>query len=191
MTRQRRAPGFSLLELLVTLFVIVLVTSLVTLNITSGGRDIELEAEVANVAEVAAYALDEAQMLGVDYGLYLQRDERDGRLVYGYAWLERGPEGWRIPVTGKDIFQQRYFPPEVELQLELEEVALVELPLAGAQREGERTPQVVFYASGEATVGAIDILQRDNGALLWRLEWDLLGRFRMLHRGEEVGLDAQ
>ena len=184
---RRRQGGFSLLELLVTLFVVVLVTSLVTLNITSGGRDIQLDAEVQNLADVAIYALDEAQMLGVDYGLYLQRSEQDGQLLYGYTWRERRPEGWRAPVSGTDIFATRYLPPEVELQLILEDVAVVELPLAGT--EEDPTPQVVFYASGEATAGAIELLRRDTGELLWRLEWDLLGRMRMLRRGEESDFD--
>jgi prepilin-type N-terminal cleavage/methylation domain-containing protein len=184
---RRRQGGFSLLELLVTLSVIVLVTSMVTLNITSGGRDIQLDAEVQNLADVATYALDEAQMLGVDYGLYLQRTEQDGELLYGYSWRERMPEGWRAPASGKDIFAAHYLPPEVELQLALEDVSVVELPVAGAQEDP--VPQVVFYASGEATVGSIDVLRRDTGELLWRLEWDLLGRMRMLRRGEEGELD--
>ena len=59
MSRQPR--GFSLLELLVTLFVIVLVTSLVTLNVTSGGGDIRLESSLRDLADGAAYARDEAE----------------------------------------------------------------------------------------------------------------------------------
>ena len=42
----------------------------------------------------------------------------------------------------------------------------------------------MFYASGETTVGAIDVRRRDSGELLWRVEWDLLGRFEVLRRGE-------
>lgn len=45
-------------------------------------------------------------------------------------------------------------------------------------------PQVVFYASGETTAGAVDLRDEDSGELLWRLEWDLLGRFEVLRRGE-------
>ena len=41
-----RQAGFSLLELLVTLIVIVLVTSLVSLTVSSGGQDIKLQAQV-------------------------------------------------------------------------------------------------------------------------------------------------
>jgi len=180
-----RQGGFSLLELLVTLFVIVLITSLVSLTVSSGGRDIELQASVRNLAEVADYALDEAQLTGRDFGLLLQRDNPDGELVYGYAWRERTVAGWRPPESGKDVFAPVFLPPGVELQLQLEDSPFSELELAGAGEEQEPAPQVVLYASGETTAGTIDVRQQSSGELLWRIRWDLLGRFTLLPRGEE------
>lgn len=174
--------GFSLLELLVTLFVVVLITSLVTLNVGSGSGDIRLDAKVRNLADVAGYALDEAQMLGLDYGLLLQRVDVDGEMLYTYSWRERRPEGWQLPTSGKDLFAEQQMPPEIELHLELENVAVAELSLGGG--EVEAPPQVVLYASGETTPGAIEVRRRDNSELLWRVEWDLLGRFELLRRGE-------
>ena len=174
--------GFSLLELLVTLFVVVLITSMVTLNMTSGGYDIRLEAKVRNLADVASYALDEAQMLGRDYGLLLQQLDVDGKVVYSYGWRERLPEGWRQPDSGKDVFAEQQLPPEVELLLELEDVPVAEISLGGGEEEA--APQVVLYASGETTAGAIEVRRRENSELLWRVEWDLLGRFELLRRGE-------
>ena len=51
--------------------------------------------------------------------------------------------------------------------------------------DGEQvTPQIVLYASGEVSAGALLVLSRDSGDLLWRLEWDLLGRFELLRKGE-------
>jgi len=179
----RSQQGFSLLELLITLFVVVLVTSMVTLNISSGGRDIELEAKVRNLAETGVYALDEAQMLGVNYGLQLLRLDDDGETLHGYRWRELKPEGWLEPASGKDIFETQQFSPDIELQLELEDVSVDEFPLA--QEADKALPQVLFYASGEATAGAIDVLRREDGELLWRIEWDLLGRFQVLRRGQE------
>jgi general secretion pathway protein H len=184
-----RQRGFSLLELLVTLFVVVLVTSMVTLNISSGGRDIELEAEVRDLAETAAYALDEAQMLGLNYGLQLERIDDGGESLYGYRWRELKPEGWVEPSSGKDIFAPRRFDPDLELTLELEDLSVGELPLAGI--DDGVSPQIVLYASGETTAGSIDVRRRDDGELLWRIEWDLLGRFKVLRRGEEESVEDQ
>ena len=176
-----RQTGFSLLELLVTLIVVVLITSLVTLNIGSGGRGIQLEGQLRDLAGVAAYALDEAQMLGVDYGLLLYREPVGGELVYAYSWRERQPEGWREPASGKDIFAPGRLPGDVEVALELEGTSLDDL---SAQNNDQATPQVIFYASGEVAAGAMDVRRRDSGELLWRLEWDLLGRFELQRGGD-------
>lgn len=186
-----RQRGFSLLELLVALFVIVLVTSLVSLNLGSGGRDIELEARVRNLADVAAYALDEAQLTGRDYGLLLGQEVVEGETLYRYAWRERYVDGWRPPASGKDVFAEQVLPAGFELQLELEDSVFRERELAGDEdgvrdEDEEERPQVVLYASGETTVGLIDVRRRDNGELLWRVQWDLLGRFSVLPRGEEL-----
>ena len=61
-----RQGGFSLLELLVTLIVVVLITSLVTLNVGSGSRDIQLEAQLRDIAGVAA-------VIGVSAGVVASR----------------------------------------------------------------------------------------------------------------------
>jgi general secretion pathway protein H len=178
-----RQAGFSLLELLVTLIVIVLVTSLASLTVSSGGQEIKLQAQVRNLAEVANYALDEAQMMGRDYGLLLQQDQVDGDTVYRYEWRERRLDGWQIPESGKDVFAGQALPAGLELLLELGGSTVEEIGLAGAEEDA--TPQVVFYSSGETTAGAIDIIRQQDGELLWRVEWDLLGRFTVLPRGEE------
>ena len=177
-----RHQGFSLLELLVALFVIVLITSMVSFNFTSGGQEVELESRVRNLASVGAYALDEAQMSGIDYGLLLEESLEGREVIYRYQWMERALDGWKTPASGKDLFETQAMAPGISLQLELEDAPLVELSL---EDEGSDivAPQVVFYASGEATVGAIDVVRTDDGELLWRIEWDLLGRFEVMRRG--------
>ena len=179
----RRQRGFSLLELLVALIVVVLFTSLANLTVTSGGQDIQLQSTVYNLADVAGYALDEAQMTGVDYGLLLREDQEAGETIYSYQWLERGLDGWDIPVSGKELFAEQTLPPGIALELELEDAPLVELSQDDSEVEIIR-PQVVFYASGEATAGTINVFQVEDGELLWRIEWDLFGRFDVLRRGE-------
>lgn len=178
-----RQQGFSLLELLVALIVVVLVTTMVNLTVSSGGQDVRLEAQVRNLADVASYALDEAQMTGVDYGLLLQENLETGETTYSYSWLERHVDGWGDPVSGKDLFAQEHLPPGIALELEVEDAPVAELSLDDNEEE-KINPQVVFYASGETTVGAINVRQLDNDELLWRIEWDLLGRFDVLRRGE-------
>lgn len=183
MREARRQRGFSLLELLVALFVVVLITSLVTLTVNSGGQDIRLEATVRNLAEVASFAVDEAQIHGWDYGLKLEEDFSGPEPYFTYGWRQRYLEGWGEPPPHQEVFAGGSFPPDVELELELEDSPFTELTIED-EEEARRRPQVVFYASGETTVGAINVRRRSDGSLLWRIEWDLLGRFDVLLRGE-------
>jgi general secretion pathway protein H len=183
-TARSRQHGFSLLELLVALMVIVLVTTLANLTVNSGGQDIQLESMVRNLADVGSYALDEAQMTGVDYGLLIEEEQEAGETRYSYRWLERHVDGWGDPVSGKDVFARQQLPPGVVLDLELEDAPVVELSLDDKKDAVEKlTPQVVFYASGEATAGAINVRLQDKDDLLWRVQWDLLGHFDVLRRG--------
>ncbi len=190
-TASRRQRGFSLLELLVALMVIVLVTTMVNLSVNSGGQDIQLESMVRNLADVGSYALDEAQMTGVDYGFLIEEEQAAGETSYSYRWLERyidakeNIEEWREPASGKEVFAQQRLPPGIALELELEDAPEVELsPDDKLDEEEKITPQVVLYASGEMTVGAINVRQLSDGELLWRIQWDLFGRFDVLRRGE-------
>lgn len=178
--------GFSLLELMVALIVVVLVTTLVNLTVSSGGQDVALRAAAYELADVAAYALDEAQMTGVDYGLLLEEEEQAGEVIYRYRWLERKVDGWGDPASGKDVFRHAQLPPGIALELELEDSPLVELSLDEDEdeKDDKPNPQVVFYASGETTPGALNIRLVEGDELLWRIEWDLLGEFKVLPRGE-------
>ncbi len=183
-----RQSGFSLLELLVTLFVIVLVTSLVTLNVGSGDADLQLQAEVEGLADTGNYALDEAQFSGADFGLRLSLEPgRDGP-VYRYRWLERGPSFWRAPTSGKALFAPGELPPGVELELVLEDIIQDEASFTDVAET--TAPQVTLYASGETTPGSLAFISTDSGDVLWRIEWDLLGHFRAL-RGDAIYGDGE
>lgn len=177
--------GFSLLELLVVLFVVIMVTSMVSLSVGSGSSDVQLETMVRELADSAAYALDEAQFTGQDYGLQLDQSFDTTGTLFNYRWLERRIDGWNVPETGKEIFAQREMPGGIVLELEIENSPFSEVDVDATEEDEEEAlrPQIVFYASGETTVGAINVRRAEDSELLWRIEWDLLGRFQVLRNG--------
>lgn len=176
--RTERERGFSLLELLVGLFVVVLVTSLITLNIGSGDRDILLRAAVEGFADSANYALDEAQFSGMNYGLVLRMADDDGNWRYHFDWYEQGLTGWRAPASGKDIFASTSLPIGLEVQMLLNEVELEQEALVPDSTTPQ--PQLMFYASGETVPGEMMVRDSASGDVVWRIEWDLLGNFKAI-----------
>ncbi|MFT5335624.1 MAG: prepilin-type N-terminal cleavage/methylation domain-containing protein [Halioglobus sp.] len=176
--------GFSLLELLVALFVVVIVTSLVSLNVNTGGQDIQLESKVRSLADISSYALDEAQLSGIDMGLLIELDARGADSLYRYSWWERGRQRWILSAQDSEVFDAGQFPPDVELELELEDLPVTDLTTP--PDPNDPIPQIVFYSSGETSPGQIEFRRRQTGDILWILEWDLIGRFSALLRGEPL-----
>ncbi|MCZ6828356.1 MAG: GspH/FimT family pseudopilin [Gammaproteobacteria bacterium] len=179
------AKGFSLLELLLVLVIVGLIVSLAGLSVSSGSRPYVVEGSVRVFADVAEYAMDEAQLAGSDMGL-LFRQQRGGKTdSYSYQWLQRQNTGWAPPLVDQDIFSARDFPPDVELRLEVEEGGTEITTDIGEAGAGPLRPQVVFYSSGETTPGILTLVDANNGRILWELEWDLLGRMTLKREGRD------
>lgn len=180
--------GFSLIELLVAVLVIVMLTTVVGLNVGGGGRSIELDDEVRHMAALLGYVQSEAEMSGADHGLYLERSEDfDGTRYQGH-WLRLYDQGWAEPRGSSDVLEPVTFAEGIEIALAL--VGDPEVEITDRDPELKPAPQVVLFASGEAIEGELDWLDARSGELLFRLRWDLLGRTTLMPRGEEIDEDA-
>ena len=172
------AQGFSLVEMLVVLFVVVLLTGLVSLSVDSGAGDRILRERVEALAAVATYALDEAQFVGSDFGLLFTRGlNAAGEDVTRAHWRQRLPAGWRAPPAQGEVFAPIEFPGEVELDLVLDGAQVVLDDAAAATAQRGRAPQWLLLSSGETQAGELSLRERRSGELLWRLDWDALARF--------------
>lgn len=179
--------GFTLLELLAVLLVIVLGYSLASLGVSSGGGEMRRDAAIARLADLSEYAIEEAQYRGVDLGLRLElaRDRGEDRVVY--RWMERADQGWRRIQPPLELLQPDQLPLDTRWQLSIEQQPVAELPRADREERAglQAEPQIVFFASGETVPGSLEVRASDSGELLWLLEWDLLGRFTLLEGGLE------
>ncbi len=181
--------GFSLIELLVAVLVIVILTSVVSLNVGTGGQDIERSDEVRQLAATMGYAQSEAELSGSDYGLLIEQNDTGGERVYTGSWLRRFDQGWAPPEFIDDVLLPFRFEPGTELSL-----ALVDQPeaLIGTRDPDIiAIPQIVFFAGGEVTEGDIEWLESRTGELLFRLQWDFFGRMTIMPKGEQPDDDAR
>lgn len=186
-TADRSSPlarGFSLIELLITVLVIVLLTSVVSLNVGRGGGEIALKEDAQHLLALMEYVQTEAEMSGVDHGLYLeQKPGRGIQTTTGY-WLRRYDQGWAEPRGGSDVLIPFVFDDNTELWLTLADNPNVEI--------GERdpdlrpSPQIIFFASGEVTQGYLDWMTQDTQELIFRMEWSFFGDFALLPSGQSL-----
>lgn len=175
------ARGFSLIELLVAVFVIVLLTGVVSLNVGRGGADLALEAEVRHISGLLSYASAEAALSASDHGLYIGENSEVSAAAYEGVWLKRFDQGWVSPRQGAEIFAPLALGDGYELRLILE--GQPEADLSPYERDLKLSPQIVTWAGGEVTPGALEWLDTRTGELLYRLEWDLLGRMTLMPKG--------
>lgn len=187
MALQGPLGGFSLIEMLVVLFVIVLMTSLVTLNVNSGGSDLVVQERLEALSAIAGYALDEAQFSGSDFGVLFVNTANDrGEPVVTAHWRQRLEQGWRQPERSREIFLPQEFPESVRLRLTLDDVDVVALGEDAALPLSGVTPQWLMLASGETQAGELVISSVDDDRVLWRLQWDPLGRFEQFRADSDA-----
>ena len=178
----QRQPGFSLIEMLAVVFVVVLLTSLVSLNVGSGSSDISRENKVREVAALLGYALTEAELSGTDHGLLIHRlDGFEGS--YGGLWLRRYDQGWAEPLSRNTAFEDVFFEPDIELELRLDEQPPVDIDALAD--DTNPPPQLILFAGGEVTPGELDWIDLRSGDLLYRLRWELFGRMTFMPKGIE------
>jgi general secretion pathway protein H len=164
--------GFSLIEILVALFVIVMLTSLVTLNLSSPERDRMAEDSAHTIASLLDYALEEAQYSGYEYGVFLSASEQDD-LTAKLTFKRFERSGW-VSLSDSILTGPIEIADGVSLELwvEGERIDLVPIP----QDVANWRPSIRLWPSGEMTAGRAVISDTYEGSLQgWEVDWTLFG----------------
>lgn len=147
--------GFTLLELLVAMFIVGVIAGMAMLSVGIAARDQGTSREIQRLTDLLALASEQAVLEGREYGLsFYAREYAFSR--YDYQTGQWWPVEAELPVAGRQL------PPTAVLDLYLEgrQTALpeeapdaVQDPAATEDRKGRSgiEPQVFILSSGDLT----------------------------------------
>lgn len=157
-----RNTGFTLLELLVVIFIIGIIAAMATLSVGTATASRGVEKEAERIGDLVALAAEEAVLQGREFGLTFYRSE------YEFSTYDVEQARW-VPLAGSaGPLAGRRLPPEAEIEVEIEgrQVALAAQkpppPEPQDDDDGEvepergagvddNAPQVFIFSSGDVT----------------------------------------
>ncbi len=168
----KRVSGFTLLELLVVVFIIGLVSGYAVLSIGWRDMDRPLEEEATKLKQLFTLAADEALVLGRPIGFFIQAHSYRFMIARRQSWspLQESsvfreqtlPQGWRLEYTSAETPvspQSNSHQPQPEagqptmVFLPSGELAPFELMLFSEEKEGGY--QLALKPSGEFTLTSL------------------------------------
>lgn len=184
---ERQESGFTLVEILVVIFIVTTVLSIGMLSFGIIGDDQELQTEAKRFAALAEVAQDDAFMQGREFGVEFMSS--------AYRFVEYdGLNGVWAEVPNDDSLRLRPLPEDHELELYLEgkRILLDDDPApfedpdeaASDNRDNSYSPHLLIYSSGDATPYELHFVRRqDDRRIVMR--GDALGRLEVIHQDED------
>jgi general secretion pathway protein H len=171
----RSSRGFTLLELMIVVFVIGLVTAGVVISFSGERRDEQLEREAERLDALFGYVREQAELQTRDYGF------RISSRGYSFVVFDILANQWR-PAEEDDALRERPFPAGIETEVVVEGRRVV---LETKKKDIEDfMPQVMIFANGDISSFEV-ILQRDEGKdESARIYSDESGNVKLLQPGQ-------
>ena len=147
--------GFTLIEILVVLFIVSLLTGLVVANLPTFVSQADFEEEADRLKFVFEFGLETAQVDAVEIGVELATDS------YGFVIFDESRQTW----ISSDLPELRHHElPQgliLELTTEGEPLRLVE-PGEEAGSTQEPQPELLLLSSGETSIFELSLVAEDG-----------------------------
>ncbi len=163
-SRRAHTAGFTLLELLVVLFVIAVMSGLAVIQLGSRDRDRQLETEVMRLQHLLELARNEAVLTASEWGLELEGGS--------YRFLRLDPESGRWEAIETRPWTEHELPSGIRTRLEVEERERALSALGNG--EGRLRPGLLILSSGEFSPFRLELNPEWQGGA-WHLSSDGFG----------------
>ncbi len=167
-----RQQGFTLLEVLVVMFIVGLMFSLAVLRVGDGGLDKSVRREAERFRALLTLAQERAVLEAREFSVTFHSE--------GYAFLVLEEDAWRL-ITDDQLFRERTLPEGVSFELTANDLP-VDLYEQPDDEKGPR-PHVLVLSSGELTPFDLEFFAV-SGSSAYRIEAEVQGE-TSLHREEE------
>ena len=156
--------GFTLLEVLVVIFIIGLMFSLAVLSVGDGGREDSIRLEAQRFRALLALAQERAVLEAREFSVSFTDD--------GYGFLVLEENEWQA-ISDDDLFRQRTLPEGIVFDLTANELPVALVP--GEDDEEGPVPHLLVLSSGELTPFELKLYARES-PVAYRIEGDVQGR---------------
>lgn len=195
--------GFTLLEIVLVMFVIGIAFGMLGISIGSGTRPYEIKSAAKRLYASAALASEEAILTNTQFGLRFDIDPEFAGPGehYIYDWYQFDPMAMRwVKLEEHDVLKPGDLPENIRLQIEIEGQPLIvgskekkisKLALEQKQEEEGKGdpeyPDVFFMSSGELSAFEVRIADKDLDEYEgeYRIEGEMVGRVKYFRPGDE------
>ncbi len=155
--------GFTLIEILVVMFIVGLMFSLAVLKVGEGGQQENVRREAERFRALLMLAQERAVLEAREFSISFTED--------GYGFLVLEEDAWQS-ITDDELFRDREWPEGVSFELTANDLP-VELVDPEDEEKGP-TPHVLVLSSGELTPFELRVYAGD-GAIAYRIEGKVQG----------------